>query len=229
MTVLAAEPTIFEQYALELVNRARRFPLGEVTQANAWVDRKEAEFGTRVPFDWEGTPGLNEGLSTTPPTIDDVQWNDFPGGRTVDFGGYTWRVKGPGYYGPGGNLFCHTEDCVWVDSSDQLHLTLSNRSGSWYSTEVVTEEALGYGDYILTTVGRLDLLDPQAVLGIFLWEYGPCWDYAYTYWNAFNASSRWLQNRTRQGSDAANVNKVMGVAADNTSKAFKMALAAAGT
>lgn len=50
-----------------------------------------------------------------------------------------------------------------------------------------------------------------------------------TYWNAFNASSRWLQNRTRQGSDAANVNKVMGVAADNTSKAFKMALAAAGT
>lgn len=50
-----------------------------------------------------------------------------------------------------------------------------------------------------------------------------------TYWNAFNACSRWLQNRNRQGSDAANVNKVMGVAADNTSKAFKMALAAAGT
>jgi hypothetical protein len=133
--------------------------------------------------------------STTPPTIDDVQWNDFPGGRTVEFGGYTWRVKGPGYYGPGGNLFCHTEDCVWVDSSDQLHLTLSNRSGSWYSTEIVTEDALGYGDYILTTVGRLDLLDPQAVLGIFLWEYGPCWDDAYTWWNAFNEIdieySRW--------------------------------------
>ena len=50
-----------------------------------------------------------------------------------------------------------------------------------------------------------------------------------TYWNAFNATSRWLQNRTRQGNDAAAVNKVMGAAADNTSKAFKMALAAAGT
>ena len=134
-------------------------------------------------------------FSTTPPTIDDVQWNDFPGGRTLEFGGHTWRVKGPGYYGPGGNLFCHTEDCVWIDASDQLHITLSNRSGSWYSTEVVTEEALGYGDYILTTVGRLDLLDPQAVLGIFLWEYGPCWDNAYTWWNAYNEIdieySRW--------------------------------------
>ena len=50
-----------------------------------------------------------------------------------------------------------------------------------------------------------------------------------TYWNAFNATSRWLQNRTRKGGDAHRVNKVMGSAADNTSKAFKMALAAAGT
>jgi hypothetical protein len=59
----------------------------------------------------------------------------------------------------------------------------------------VTEAALGYGDYVVTTRGRLDLIDPQAVLGIFLWEYGPCWDYAYTWWNAFNEIdieySRW--------------------------------------
>ena len=50
-----------------------------------------------------------------------------------------------------------------------------------------------------------------------------------TYWNAFNATSRWLQNRTRKGGDVHRVNKVMGAAADNTSKAFKMALAAAGS
>ena len=35
----------------------------------------------------------------------------------------------------------------------------------------------------------------QAVLGLFLWEYGPCWDDAYTAWNAFNEVdieySRW--------------------------------------
>ncbi len=134
-------------------------------------------------------------FSTTAPTIDDVQWNDFPGGRALSFGGRTWLVKGPGYYGPGPNLFNHTADYVWVDGSDQLHLTVQEVGSSWYSTEVVTEEALGYGDYILTTVGRLDLIDPQVVCGIFLWEYGPCWDPAYLWWNPYNEVdieySRW--------------------------------------
>ncbi len=114
--------------------------------------------------------------STSPPTIDDVQWNDFPGGTTLDFAGATWRVKGPGYYGPGPNVFCNAPECVWVDADGQLHLTLANRGGVWKSTEVVLADALGYGDYVVTTVGRLDLISPAAVLGIFLWQYGPCWD-----------------------------------------------------
>ena len=133
-------------------------------------------------------------FSTSAPTIDDVQWNDFPGGKVVAFGGHDWRVKGPGFYGPGSNLFSDASSSVWVDG-DGLHLTFKQIGGNWYATEVATAEALGYGDYILTTVGRLDLIDPQAVLGIFLWEYGPCWDYAYTWWNAFNEIdieySRW--------------------------------------
>lgn len=133
--------------------------------------------------------------STTPPTLDQQQWNDFPGGRTVSFAGRTWRVKGPGWFGPGYNYFSHLADRVWVDASGQLHLTLKNVSGTWSCTEVVAEQALGYGDYIVTTVGRLDLIDPQAVLGLFLWEYGPCWSNDYLWWNAFNEIdieySRW--------------------------------------
>lgn len=133
--------------------------------------------------------------STDPPTIDDLQWNDFPGGRTLDFAGRTWRVKGPGVYGPGVNFFCDQSDCVWVDTSDRLHLSLLDQGGYWTSTEVTLQESLGYGDYILTTMGRLDLIDPQAVLGMFLWQYGPCWDWGYIWWNAFNEVdieySRW--------------------------------------
>ncbi|MEZ4386430.1 MAG: FlgD immunoglobulin-like domain containing protein [Candidatus Krumholzibacteriia bacterium] len=133
--------------------------------------------------------------SATPPTIDDMQWFDFPGGRTVTFGGRTWRVKGPGFYGPGPNVFGDGPECVWTDDDGHLHLTLANHDGVWKSTEVVAEESLGYGDYILTTAGRLDRVDPQAVLGIFLWEYGPCCDDAYTWWNAYNEVdieySRW--------------------------------------
>ena len=132
--------------------------------------------------------------STSAPTQDDIQWSDFPGNRTVDFAGYTWRVKGPGIYGPGVNYFCHTPGCVWVDDQG-LHLTLRYQSGIWTSTEVVTDQALGYGDYVLTTVGRLDLIDPQAVLGMFLWEYGPCYNDGYLWWNPYNEIdieySRW--------------------------------------
>lgn len=133
-------------------------------------------------------------FNTSAPLIDDVQWNDFPGNKVLSFGGHNWRVKGPGVYGPGPNYFCDADDCVWVDEQDRLHLTSKSRGG-WISTEITTEQALGYGDYILTTVGRLDMIDPEVVLGIFLWEYGPCWDYGYTWWNAFNEIdieySRW--------------------------------------
>jgi hypothetical protein len=134
-------------------------------------------------------------LSTSAPTIDDMQWDDFPGGVSLEFAGRTWRVKGPGYYGPGPNVFCDSPQCVWVDEQGLLHLTLARRGGIWESTEVVLEQALGYGDYIVTTEGRLDLLDPQVVLGIFLWQYGPCWDEAYFWWNPYNEIdieySRW--------------------------------------
>lgn len=133
--------------------------------------------------------------SLAPPTQDEIQWNDFPGGRTVSFSGRTWRVKGPGYYGPGPNLFCDTSNCVWVDVDGRLHVTVKRIGGLWYSTEVALAEALGYGDYIFTTVGRLDTLHPNVVLGLFLWEYGPCYDNSYLWWNPYNEIdveiSRW--------------------------------------
>tara|TARA_X000001382_G_scaffold13910_4_gene9006 strand:+ start:566 stop:1564 length:999 start_codon:yes stop_codon:yes gene_type:complete len=50
-----------------------------------------------------------------------------------------------------------------------------------------------------------------------------------SYWNAFNASSRWLQNRNNsKNPDTRMFNKMMGAANDNTSKAFNLALSSAG-
>jgi FlgD Ig-like domain len=121
-----------------------------------------------------------------PPAIEDIQWNDFPGGRTIHFSGREWRVKGPGYFGPGPNLFCDSGSCVWVDAGGRLHLTLQNSGGQWYSSEVAATELTGYGDYVFTTVGRLDLLDPAVVFGLFTWQYGPCYDPGYLWWNPFN-------------------------------------------
>jgi hypothetical protein len=130
-----------------------------------------------------------------PPTLDELQWSDFPGGRTVNFSSRTWRVKGPGFYGPGPNDFCDSGSCVWVDANDRLHLTIQYIGGYWQSTEVALEESLGYGDYIFTTLGRLDNFHLNVVFGLFLWQYGPCWDPAYLWWNPYNEIdvefSRW--------------------------------------
>lgn len=121
-----------------------------------------------------------------PPSIDAVQWNDFPGGTTLDFSGRTWRVKGPGYYGPGPNNFANGSNHVWVDGDDRLHMTVKQLGGQWYSTEIVLEDALGYGDYIFTTYGEVDAHHRNVVLGLFLWQYQQCYDYAFTWWNAYN-------------------------------------------
>jgi len=134
-------------------------------------------------------------VKLTTPSLDAIQWNDFASGRTVTFAGRTWRVKGPGYYGPGPNSFSNATDAVWVDAGGRLHLTIAKMGSTWFSTEVALTEALGYGDYVFTTRGRLDTFHPTTVFGMFVWEYGPCWDEGYLWWNPYNETdiefSRW--------------------------------------
>lgn len=130
-----------------------------------------------------------------PPTLESLQWVDFGGGRTLSFAGRLWRVKGPGFFGPGPNSFDNGVNAVAVDPSGRLHLTVRKLVNTWYSTEVVLDQPLGYGDYIFTTRGRLDMLHPNVVLGMFLWEYGRCYDPADLWWNPYNEIdiefSRW--------------------------------------
>lgn len=131
----------------------------------------------------------------TVPSLDDLQWNDFWSGRSLSFAGRTWRVKGSGYYGPGPNSFTNSAAAVYVDAGGRLHLTITQTGGTWYSTEVALTQPLGYGDYVFTTRGRLDTFDPTTVLGLYVWEYGPCYDPAYLWWNPHNETdvefSRW--------------------------------------
>jgi hypothetical protein len=141
--------------------------------------------------------------SLGPPTADELQWLDFPGGRTMDFSGRTWRVKGPGFYGPGPSLFCDTASCTWVDRNDRLHLTIQNISGSWYSTEVTLQDALGYGDYVFTTMGRIDTLHANVVLGMFLWQYPPCFEAENGWWNPYNEIDVEISRWGNPGNDVA--------------------------
>jgi hypothetical protein len=94
--------------------------------------------------------------------------------RTISFSGYDWEVKSMCdreiAIDPGQNLFSDGESDVWVDEDDQLHLTIKQRSGKWYCTEVFTEASLGYGKYIYRLSSRVDQLDQHVVLGLFKWD-----------------------------------------------------------
>ena len=114
-------------------------------------------------------------LSMTAPTAkalthDELQWQGF-GNRIIEFSGYAWRAKQGGLFGPGNNYFSESEDNIRVDEKGRLHLRITQRDGKWYCPELVLVNPLGYGDYIFKTVGRVDQLDRNVILGFFIWEY----------------------------------------------------------
>jgi hypothetical protein len=49
-------------------------------------------------------------------------------------------------------------------------LNAAQRDGSWWSTEVILTERLGYGTYAFQTNSRLDILDANATFGAFTWD-----------------------------------------------------------
>jgi len=86
------------------------------------------------------------------------------------FAGYPWIVKQSDFpVGPGPNRFSDRPGDVWVDA-EGLHLTISQQSGVWWSTEVILDANLGYGTYVFHTESRIDTIDANAVLGLFTWD-----------------------------------------------------------
>jgi hypothetical protein len=91
--------------------------------------------------------------------------------RTLQFSGYTWGVKAsPSPVGPGPNNFSDLESDVFVDDTGRLHLKIVQRAGTWYCTEIVHTQSLGYGTYTFTLASPVDQLDPNVVLGLFTWD-----------------------------------------------------------
>jgi len=94
--------------------------------------------------------------------------------RQVDFSGRKWAVKSGNNRGPGPNNFADGDEDVWVDEEGRLHLTISQRDGAWYCSEIVAAESRGHGSYAFTVESRLDSLNENVVLGLFTWDgYAP--------------------------------------------------------
>jgi hypothetical protein len=87
----------------------------------------------------------------------------------IEFAGYTWAVRS-GRGGPGPNAW--DQNNVWLDSSTNLHLKISQRDGKWSCAEVTMKRRLGFGHYQFQTTGRLDRFDDNVVLGLFNYPTG---------------------------------------------------------
>lgn len=95
---------------------------------------------------------------------DDIQ-------ETLRFAGYTWNLKHREEpVGPGPNYFSARQEDVYTDEEGALHLRLQQRDGRWWSAEVSSVFAVGYGRYEFRVAGGADQLDPNVVLGLFTWD-----------------------------------------------------------
>ncbi|HVN53723.1 MAG TPA: PPC domain-containing protein [Anaerolineaceae bacterium] len=108
-------------------------------------------------------------LSPLPPDFDPAR----VAARQIDFAGIIWTVDAGGFQD--GNHFSDAQDAVWVDADKRLHLTIRKVNGTWYGSQITSLSNAHYGPhrFQVTTVSpypTLDNLDPNVVLGLFLYE-----------------------------------------------------------
>ena len=89
--------------------------------------------------------------------------------RTITFSGLVWDVRA-GSGNPGNQCWTDSPARVWVDSSDQLHLKLQPIGGRWCSVQVTAQTNARYGTHEFRVISRLDSLDPDLVLGMYLYK-----------------------------------------------------------
>lgn len=107
---------------------------------------------------------------------------DKPGGKpppppdpgTISWSGHDWHVKSHSRkIGPGPNFFSAANVEV---VGDELHLKITRSGNKWYAAEVINAGSFGYGTYTWT-VGPMDPLDPNVVLGLFTWNDDPAYNH----------------------------------------------------
>jgi len=97
------------------------------------------------------------------------------GSRTLSWSGFEWTVKtsvGANLLplGPGPNIFSDNDTIVWVDNLQRLHLRIAKHGNAWYCSELICKSSLGFNHYSFDVDGRVDLLDPNVIAGIFTWD-----------------------------------------------------------
>lgn len=112
--------------------------------------------------------------------------------QTINFSGYTWTVRS-GFYAPGPNNWSNDPRDVFVDAGGRLHLSVVNRNGVWYSSEVSLPSSLGYGTYEFDISTGVDRIDPNLIAAPFLYQDDTHEiDIEYTRWSDPTAPNTWM-------------------------------------
>jgi hypothetical protein len=91
--------------------------------------------------------------------------------RTVHWSGSDWHVRPRSERtAPGPNAWSDSTRSVAVDG-DRLRLAIVREAAGWRCAEVHLERPLGYGTYEWIVETDLTRLDPQAVLGLFTYDW----------------------------------------------------------
>lgn len=92
------------------------------------------------------------------------------GVKSIQFSNYTWIIKESESEprGPRANLW--SADNVCVSRSGNLEMSIRNKQGKWYASEIYLPKSQGYGTYTFSVTSDLYNLDTNAVLGLFLYE-----------------------------------------------------------
>ncbi|UCH24963.1 MAG: hypothetical protein JSV66_13565, partial [Trueperaceae bacterium] len=121
----------------------------------------------------EFSPPLASGENKIPQDVFDhaLAYEIVDRSRTIEWSGSTWQVKASNtLVGPGPNTFSDREEDVYVDEQGRLHLTITQRDGRWWATEVVSEDVLEFGTYMFRLASDVTDFPPTVVLGLFTWD-----------------------------------------------------------
>ena len=88
-----------------------------------------------------------------------------PGTSTFKWSGITWNVRNGGTGSPGANTWSNNN--VWVDNTNRLHLKITNVNGQWYVAELDSATPTGYGTYTFDVAINPNNYAINTVAGMF--------------------------------------------------------------
>jgi hypothetical protein len=92
-------------------------------------------------------------------------------GRKIEFSGYWWlTLQSEWPIGAGPSCFTDAPNDIWVDPNEHLHLSIIYKDPNWFCSEVVCNENFGYGTYVFTLRDEVNSLDPNIILGPFIYD-----------------------------------------------------------